>query len=256
MRKFAMTTILTSALLVGGLAGCSTDNQAGDMGAGTFRGVGTNERYPITERGTTGATYTGEGPITDMFTNDDRPGMRKSVTDNQKITTQNRDGTNTRNGVVQRQDLNRETGLFGINGRVYDRDMARPQNVENSVNRRGPLRRLEQLNTGEIERIVKNIDNVNDVHVVSYGNSVVIGVDTNGNNREKLENSIKQRVQRVTGDRDVYVVTDRDQLGRIRTMGERMREGGSEAVEEIGATFNAMINDLTRAAKRPFERTR
>lgn len=249
MRKFAITTIATCALLLGGLTGCGTDNQSGDMGAGTFRGAGTTGTYPLTEKGTTGATYTGEGPITDMFTTDDR--IRQNANEHRTLER----GTLNRNRMnVQNRQANQNVdGLPGTPSSRNDRIISQNRlgDGRDIVNNNG-----EEINTERIEKIVQQMIGVNDAYVVAQGNTVIIGVDTNDNNRNNIENKIKQRVKKYTENRDVYVVTDKEQLGRIRTMGEQIRKGGTDAMREVGQTFNEMVNDLARAAKRPFERSR
>lgn len=71
MRKFAMS-LTAATLLVGGLAGCGVDNQAQDMGGANEIGYGT---LANTDQPTTNARYTAEGPLTDMFTPNNRPGF-------------------------------------------------------------------------------------------------------------------------------------------------------------------------------------
>lgn len=272
MRKFAMSTIAVATLLVGGLAGCGND---GANDTGTFR----TEQYQATsQRGTTGARYTGEGPITDMFTDDDRVGQRvqryerRNAVDGSRLGVQSRQNkynqgryTEGRYTGQNVQRINQRTrystqGTLGENNRITDGNQqlrgsntAHPRLTDNTIPRQT---NGNNINNEQIERTVESMANVNDCHVVSQGDSVIIGVDTNGNNREQLENEIRNRVQQIVQGKNVYVVTDEEQVNRVRTLGERIRNGGDNAMEEVGATINAMINDLARAAKRPFENNR
>lgn len=226
MRKYTLSTIAAVTLLFGGLAGCGADNQ-NNMGAQNYR-----ESYPMTERGTTGARYSGEGPITDMFTDEDRYAIQERSVERNRRTYEQRFMNRNDTRILRERAINNERT-----------NQLRPQES-----------RIQPLNTERIERIVEQMNGVNEAHVISHGRSVVIGIDTNAKDSQQLENRIKQRVQQLTKNYDVYVVTDKDQLGRIETLGERMRTGGSEALQEVGETFNEIIDDITDAARRPFER--
>ncbi|WP_026672458.1 YhcN/YlaJ family sporulation lipoprotein [Alkalihalobacterium bogoriense] len=165
MRKFAIT-VTAATMIVGGLAGCGVDNQAGDMGAnqvgqghterfgaqgtqgmhgagagahgtglnqgtqgygqggahGLGRGAGTqglthDRAHGVGHgtagtQGTTGARWTGEGPITDMFTRNDRTGRR---------TGQGAAGLNQRGGDTiagGQLGANDRRGGFGTTGNI------------------------------------------------------------------------------------------------------------------------------------------
>ncbi|WP_227937835.1 YhcN/YlaJ family sporulation lipoprotein [Alkalihalobacillus deserti] len=69
MKKIAMS-VAAATMLLGGLAGCGTDNQATDMGANNYQ---TGARaQDMRDGGATTGRYQGEGPLTDMMTRDDR----------------------------------------------------------------------------------------------------------------------------------------------------------------------------------------
>ncbi|MBU9713982.1 YhcN/YlaJ family sporulation lipoprotein [Evansella tamaricis] len=88
-------------------------------------------------------------------------------------------------------------------------------------------------------------------HVLVNGNDVIVAVDEDGNANES---EIRNSVGNVRDDLNVHVVSDRDQVRQVRGMNDRLRAG--EPFEEIGATFNDMLEDLGNAASRPFERSR
>jgi spore cortex protein len=100
---------------------------------------------------------------------------------------------------------------------------------------------------------VDDIEGVEDCRVIVHENDVVVGVQTDSNN-EKIKNRVQKVVQQQVEGKDVRVVTDKNTVGRIRTMDDELRTGA--AFNEVGATFNDMLQDLGRAVQRPFERSR
>ncbi|WP_158235069.1 YhcN/YlaJ family sporulation lipoprotein, partial [Pseudomonas sp. 2822-17] len=82
-------------------------------------------------------------------------------------------------------------------------------------------------------------DEIGDSHVVVNGNSVIIALDEDGDTKT-IEKDVRNSVSNVRDDLDVHVVTDRERVNRVRGMNDRLRAG--EPFEEIGATFNDMLN--------------
>ncbi|RNA68736.1 YhcN/YlaJ family sporulation lipoprotein [Alteribacter keqinensis] len=100
---------------------------------------------------------------------------------------------------------------------------------------------------------VEDMDNVEDCRVIVNGNDVVVGLDVRGES-QRTEQKVRRLVSKMDDDMDVYVVTEQEQMDRVRSMDDRLRAG--EPFEEVGATFNDMVQDLGRAIQRPFERSR
>ncbi|MCT8139528.1 YhcN/YlaJ family sporulation lipoprotein [Anaerobacillus sp. CMMVII] len=99
-----------------------------------------------------------------------------------------------------------------------------------------------------------DVENVRDSRVIVHGNRVLVGVDADRQNAQRVEQDIRQRLRGTAGDREVIVITERDQYDQIRTADDRLRAG--ETFEEVGATINDMFHDFGRAIQRPFERSR
>ena len=99
-----------------------------------------------------------------------------------------------------------------------------------------------------------DLENVRDSRVILHDNRVLIGVDADRQNAQRVEQDIRQRLRGMTGDREVIIVTERDQYNQIRSADDRLRAG--EPFEEVGATINDMFHDFGRAIQRPFQRSR
>ncbi|OLS36603.1 hypothetical protein BTR22_11260 [Alkalihalophilus pseudofirmus] len=100
---------------------------------------------------------------------------------------------------------------------------------------------------------VDDIEGVEDCRVIVHENDVVVGVQTDADN-EKIKKRVQNVVEKSVDGKAVRVVTDKNTVGRIRTMDDQLRTGA--AFDEVGATFNNMLQDLGRAVQRPFERSR
>ncbi|WP_157796435.1 YhcN/YlaJ family sporulation lipoprotein [Bacillus sp. FJAT-45037] len=100
---------------------------------------------------------------------------------------------------------------------------------------------------------VDDIEGVDDCRVIVHENDVVVGVQADGD-YEQVQQRVEKYVQKHVKNKDVRVVTDKDAVGRIRTMDDQLRSGA--AFDEVGSTFNTMVNDLGNAVTRPFERSR
>ncbi|MFN7249227.1 MAG: YhcN/YlaJ family sporulation lipoprotein [Anaerobacillus sp.] len=164
----------------------------------------------------------------------------------------------------------------GANGRAGDRvvpgtgmsEFAYPDGQDTNTGQRGQGtnvgQRRQGTNAGQRgydAETTKNyttrladLENVRDSRVIVHGNRVLVGVDADGQDTQQIEQDIRQRLRGMTGDREIIVVSERDQYDQIRTADDRLRAG--EPFEEVGATINAMFQDFGRAIQRPFERTR
>lgn len=316
MKKIAITLSMAT-ILMGGLIGCGNNQEqgVGGLGGGDQRGFG----YHRTDQRTDDMTEdrAGEGPITDMFTRDDRPqtrglgrngrhpatglaGERGLTGQNGNLTRQN--GTRGMNGAgysgqgagynsasrnpegingttrgANYRTRNRTDGEAGIvgdrPGYVDDRGILRRRN-STAERELGGLGQTSRRNMGQddnerefaypnnydsqtVNRInnrIADVDDVRDSRVIIHGNRIIIGVDTNKQDAQRIERNIRKNVSNMGEDREVIVVTERDQFNQVRTLDDRLR--GGEAIEEIGATIEDMFQDFGRAIQRPFERSR
>lgn len=332
MKKFAITLSVTT-LLLGGLIGCGTDQQGTDGLSGQDqRGMGYHTTDKRTETGITGQRA-GEGPITDMFTRDDRRGARGLGRDERRPATglagergltrqrdgQGRDGmtgqygtdgvggmtgaggtgvgmrgtqfgSQGRGGMTGTRQGTKGLGDTGINVRDHGRAGIVGDNRAGYVDDRGILRRraitgragiggLGQTGrTGDrgapgsrmnefayptgydgamVQRIntrLADVENIRDSRVIVHEDRILIGVEANGQDTQRIKQDVRRTVGNMVGDKEVIVVTERDQYNQVRTADDRLR--GGEAFEEVGATINEMFQDFGRAIQRPFEQTR
>ncbi|WP_078597322.1 YhcN/YlaJ family sporulation lipoprotein [Evansella clarkii] len=238
---------------MGGLFGKNAANRNDGTGfAGNNRGFGSENRGMIGQNNNQGF---GRG-----ITGDDRPGM----VDEDGILNGRFDRDTTRGQSTGRQHrglMNRGTGqgdeLSGLRGQNRmqgnGRTIPRGGNVHGQQDGgyyNGEDGRLAR----RIENTVSRMDAVDDCSVIVNGDDVIVGVDADGRDGSQLDDRIRSKVKDISDDLDVHVVTDEDQVRDVRGMNDRLRAG--EPFEEIGATFEDMLQDLGRAVQRPFERSR
>ncbi|QKS70762.1 YhcN/YlaJ family sporulation lipoprotein [Paenalkalicoccus suaedae] len=139
-----------------------------------------------------------------------------------------------------REDMVDENGL--LNGRLTGYD--RPNGNGYYATGDGKLAR-------ELEKRVSREEGVADTDVLVRDNDILVGVNSTNNG---IERRVESLAKPLAGNRNVHVVTEDNGFGRIHDMESRLRDGG--AFDEIGSTFDAMLDDLGDAASRPFTRTR
>ncbi|SDH56813.1 sporulation lipoprotein, YhcN/YlaJ family [Alteribacillus persepolensis] len=233
MKKAALT-MTAFTIIASGLAGCGTaeDNE---MGASPTRYSGYDNNMDGRDAGGNyrSDNYRGEGPVTDMMTVDDRQHGR-----NDRGTADNRGQIGDRNGMV------------GERGNLNTRNV----NDGNQMNDRTGNQGNNQQEAEEIANKVENIDGVDDSRVIVRDNDILIGVDTyeDGEKADRMADKIKRQVEKNAGDgKNVYVTTDEEQYGNIQEIDNNLQNG--MGLNEAGDTINAMIEDLSNAAQRPFE---
>ncbi|MBB6449517.1 hypothetical protein HNR44_001466 [Geomicrobium halophilum] len=270
MKKMALS-VTAFSIITAGLAGCGTadDNAAGPNGGNTGMNQVDNQQQAAwdNERGDRG-----EGPITDMFTVDDRTdrgnqvnqqgqgdGTRnlndgqgsfyynnpRDVADGNMYTDQERDAN------FQRGDRY-ETGNAGNNGNAgmqndHGQLNANNQNDDNEA----------QELASKIEEEVNDMDNVDNSHVVVDDQHVVVGIQTNGDDTDDTIQHIEQEIEdEMDADKEVFVTDDEDNFEELGNIQNDLAEGTGNALEETEQTLTDMIEDLGDAAQRPFERSR
>lgn len=95
---------------------------------------------------------------------------------------------------------------------------------------------------------VNRIKNVNQARVVINGDQVVVSVDSRTGNMRELEARIQQALHRYAKDKNVKVVTDRENFERLSNMNRQYGDG----FDEFGATLREGFDTVNRAAERPF----
>lgn len=214
-------------------------------------GIGDN----LGMRGTRGMARTGRGQA--FGANDYRGGAgivgnRPGYVDDRGILREDRTDTNGRArigglGQTGRRNMGQSGlgyGQQGANGRAGDRvvpgtgmsEFAYPDGYD-ATSVRDYTSRLA------------DVENVRDSRVIVNGNRVLVGVDADRRNSQRIEQDIRQRFRGMNGDREIIVVTERDRYDQIRTADDRLRAG--EPFEEVGESINEMFQDFGRAIQSP-----
>ncbi|SER73334.1 YhcN/YlaJ family sporulation lipoprotein [Salipaludibacillus aurantiacus] len=197
-------------------------------------------------RGQGGRGFT--GGFSRGITGNDRPGM---VDSNGLINGRLR-GLNRTEGFTQTEGFNQHQADGQLN-RGTRGQMDGMAGRTQQQGGRGYFDTDEGRTARKIENRVEDIEGVRDANVIVRDNDVVIAVEARGNN-EQIEDEVRSLVANMDDDNQIFVVTERSGVERIQGMEDRLRDG--QPFEEVGATFNAMLDDLGDAIQRPFERTR
>ncbi|RSL34393.1 hypothetical protein D7Z54_04345 [Salibacterium salarium] len=248
MKKAAMT-LTACAIIAGGLTGCGEANDNNEMGAPTrtnYNDYDQNEGRYNNVRDNGRMNQRGEGPMTDMMTEDDRSQGGGNMT-GRRPANDNRGQIGDRPGMVgDRGELNTENVDDGTGNAG---NMGNNGNNNNNGNGSGTAGNVE-----EIENKVESMEGVDDARAIVKGNDILVGIDTPEEDKqaEELTTKIKEKVQKIVdNDRQVYVTFDEEQFGNIQEIGDNIQNG--EGLDEAGDTINSMIEDLSNAAQRPFE---
>ncbi|WP_018924175.1 YhcN/YlaJ family sporulation lipoprotein [Salsuginibacillus kocurii] len=263
MKKMALSAAATTVLCAGLIGGCGVDGDDGATGDMRYMANdgGGQEQAPTTGQN----RYRGEGPVTDMFTVDDRnrgQGLRGTTGQGQQRPTaqhhrnqgmmpgqtgegltpnETRQGGNVQGQTGDRPRMVGDEGTFNGNGNGNG----------NGDDDYGNDRKI----ASDIVDYVEEIDDVNDARVIVHEDEVLIGIDADDDASENLERKVEREAEEAfEEDKEVYVVTDDSQYDQLREMDHQLEAGA--AFDEVGATFNEMIDDLADAAQRPFEQTR
>lgn len=131
-------------------------------------------------------------------------------------------------------------------------DRIRGQNVNNE-NERSYFDGKDGRLAREISKSLAGVEGIRNSHVIVYENDIIIGVEHDGN-KEKIKRAIRNRVKKRAEDRDIHIVTDRENVKNIRGLNRRLESG--EPFEALGETVDEILNSLGNAVQRPFEQTR
>lgn len=133
-----------------------------------------------------------------------------------------------------------------------------PDNADNAgdVNRNGTTANQDRGLSKKIADRANKVDGVDRAHVVATDDRVLIGLDraeAAGDNNANLDEEVRSAVQPLAGDRDVYVSSDENLVKRITDVEADLNTNGNEGANEVRSDVLGIIDDLTKAIRRPFE---
>lgn len=166
------------------------------------------------------------GSNTGINKNDDRFGSFNFDNDN-----------GNRNNVINRK---------GMDNNVRTKKNFNSQNNEYYRSKDGRLSR-------EISNLLSGVDGIRNHHVVVHENNIIIGVE-HDDDLDGIDQRIRERIKERAGNRNVHIVTEREQLKNIRGLNRRLQS--NEPFEELGSTIDNILDDIGDAVKRPFEQSR
>lgn len=231
--------VLSSALLLGGLAACNNDdnealNERYDYNAREIGYYSNENNRDGNRNGTAGyggdeAVRDNDGPITELLDGNDHNGNNngtRNTTNNRNNGPDNGFSRADYNYSGQRDDLNERADSSYYN--QYEGDLAE-----------------------RISRKVAKVDQVDDARTVIYNDDILIAVDTNDRNDKNVEKQVKQAVGDLARGKDVRVVTDENTFNRVEQIDNDLRNGN--AMDEIQSDIKGIFNDLGDAVQRPFQ---
>jgi spore cortex protein len=212
MKKSIFTT-LSASLVLAGLVGCQTNDEAlDDRYDNSTRPIGyfSNDDRNMHNDYNNGRGMD-QGPLTDMFDLND----------------------NREEHFINTRLNNDSRGMNGPNG-----------NVDRRNSRNGDLAR-------RIDALVERINDVEDANTVVYGDTILVAVDTNDRNDNDVEQRVEDAVRRLAAGKTVRVVTDENMFNRIGTVNDGLRNGGT--IDDFQSDLREIMNDIGDAMKRPFD---
>jgi spore cortex protein len=114
----------------------------------------------------------------------------------------------------------------------------------NSMNAKTRSSYYKRYNGELAEKIsmqAKKVDDVSDARTLVYRDSVLVAVNTNARDVQRLENKVKQAVAPYTKNKKVRVVANPSMYQRVRVIDNNMRYG--QSVEEIEKDLQTIFNN-------------
>lgn len=213
MRK-TTSLIAIATLSASVLAGCNADN---DNRIDTNMG---NDTRPI-------GYYTNDEDLGNQFINNDNNGLDR---EEGPLTDMMDNDNNNNNNNFARTDRNQDNQNITRNGSYtggYDGELA-----------------------DRLEDRIRKIDNVKDARVIITDESVLVGIDSQGERHPNVERDVRNTVKKMTN-KDVRVATDSDMFNRIGAIGNDLRNGN--AFQEVESDVNNILEDLGDVVQRPFQ---
>ncbi len=290
LRKI-LYTFSTAALLLGGLTACNTDQGAApdrdyDDRARPFgyysneneRDNNNNERNGYRVRDN-------DGPLTeimDITGNNNRKNNRTGTTDNKNNRTSvlnDEKARKNRSGIMNYRDEQRRNGIMNQrNGRtVNPYNDGNPKTIQDNGhghsdrNYHGHINGKNHNNDNQvrpygyyndnghlvrkISKRASKVKNVEDARVIVTDDNVLVAVDTNdNNNRNNIQNEVKNAIQPLVGNRNINVVTDEGTFTRVRNIDNNIRNGNKR--ETIDADIKDLFDNIGNTIKEPFTNNR
>lgn len=105
----------------------------------------------------------------------------------------------------------------------------------------------------KIADLANGVPGVSRAYAVVNVNNVAVGIvpEKGQKDLQALREKVTDTVKPESGNRTVYVTTDRQYLGRVQTAAANFNAG--KGVREARADITGIIDDLARALKRPFQ---
>ncbi len=254
--KKTVASFLCAAVITTGLTACNGGNQTqGNMYRGSeaqmgydYGGNDYNANYPYYGNGVGGKEYYQNNRFSQKNDRLNNPkayyNQNRKMAHGRGITGNDRPGMVDENGV-----LNRKHDTISGRGMQFKRSSMHKKTTEAHYHKEYDGKHISSL-TSEL----KKMDGVQDPRVMVHDNDVVIGYKSKGN-QHHVDRDMHKHVQRIMGEgKHVTVTTDRDAYSSMSKMDDRLRTGA--AFKEVENTFQDMMKDLGRAAKRPFEKSR
>jgi len=133
----------------------------------------------------------------------------------------------------------------------YKSQSVRP-NEYNSHSTRSDLQQHSAAH-GKIEKQVSGIKGVNKATVLVHDRDAIVAIDVKqGENVKSVENKVRQTVQRSDPEYRVHVTTDRAHHTRIQQIRSQMVPLDGHPVRNFAEDVGILIQDIGRAATRPF----
>lgn len=176
-------------------------------------------------------------------------------------------GTNNTNDNMNRRQSPFQNGTDQVNNRnegpltdMLDRDdQNQVNNNPQNYNRRGTFENRGKVGYYDgtdrklartISERVKDIKGVADARTIVYGDQIVVGVNTNDNNKN-IDRKVKSAIRDIVQTQNVTVVTDNKMFDRIRNVDDSLRDGNG--INEVQSDINGIFRDLGNAISRPFQ---
>ncbi|WP_088102127.1 YhcN/YlaJ family sporulation lipoprotein [Halalkalibacter urbisdiaboli] len=223
-----MKHILWMVVFVCCLSGCVIE-QKQQMGANSDRTQG------FSGYGTENARDW-EGPLMDLMVPDRAP---KGLTDkSQEILNDPNYLINNRNLGMNHQGINSQGARIQAHrpGTIRDKQI---RSDEPYLRSKGNAKAQHQASLTEtIEQRVKSLESVHDVHVISDGQVVVLGIESSESDRKKLYRSVKNEVRNLVDINRVRITTNRQLINRMKRLEHQM------APIPFGGTIAEIIDGL------------
>lgn len=248
-------TFSATALLLGGLVGCNTNEGAMDNNEnvrpfGYYSNEGNNEQN--------GNAYTlddNDGPLTEMM---DR-NTRNNRTHNTRYGTLNRNdrnkGDNNREGTIKGND--RERYIIGDDGDKDNHHGSNDLNYhghlndgDNTARSTGYYNNYDGNLAERISNRAEGIDNVDEARAVVMGDNILVAIDTNDRNDDNVRKEVQSAVQPLAKGKNINVVTDEGTFSRVRNLDNDIRQGNRR--ETIDADMKDLFRNFGEILRRPF----